>query len=46
MRWVVAVAVLRIVEKEVARAFKVTMSAQKVRMNIICDTCYPNLHQY
>lgn len=28
MRWVVAVAVLRIVEKEAAGAFKVTMSAQ------------------
>ena len=46
MRWVVAVAVLRIVEKEAAGAFKVTVSAQKARMNIICDTCHPNLHQY
>lgn len=34
MRWVVAVAFLRIVEKEAAGAFKVTMSAQKAQNGI------------
>lgn len=46
MRWVVAVAVLRIVEKELLELSKSPCLPRKLRMNIICDICHPNLHLY